>query len=76
MGRQFFTCCKRCGKMILLTQKANGEWVPCDPEVYTFEPAGGPSTFITPEGERVRGRMTREGDRHFGYQLHRRTCTA
>lgn len=76
MAEQFFTQCKFCGKQILMTRNLkNGNWIPCDPEIRKFTPGGGPNTYITPEGEMVRGCHTYGGPESYGYKRHRKDCT-
>ena len=70
---QFFAFCRRCGKQILMTyNQRKGKWIPCDPEIKRFRRAGGPETFVTPEGETCYG--VRAVDGEFGYLRHRRDC--
>ena len=71
---QFFTTCPKCGKQILMTKcQRNNLWVPCDPELFRFTPAGGPETYVTPEGNTMRGYRDRNGQ--YGYRKHgRRVC--
>ena len=76
MAEQFFTTCKFCGKQILMTRNLrNGIWIPCDPEIRKYTPGGGPNTYITAEGEIVRGGKWFGGQEAFGYKRHRKDCT-
>ena len=71
MTEQFFTTCRFCGKQILMTKNLRtNKWVACEPEIRRFRPAGGPNTYITPEGEVTRGERDRDGI--FGYKKHGR----
>ena len=46
----------------------NGVWVPCNPEILRFRPCVGADTYVTPEGDVVRG--ARDHDGMFGYKKH------
>jgi len=71
---QYFTKCRYCGHQILMTMnQQNHTWVPCDPELYRFTPSGGPMTYVTGEGDVIRGHKDRDG-KYFGYRSHRRSC--
>ena len=73
--RQFFSNCEKCGKLILMTQnQQNKMWIPCDPELYRFTPSGGPETYVTPEGNIIRGKRDRFGQ--YGYRKHKKGCIA
>ena len=77
MAEQFFTTCKFCGKQILMTKNLkSGTWVPCDPEIRHFKSGGGPNTYVTPEGELVRGQKSFAGfgADSVGYRRHRKDC--
>lgn len=75
MAEQFFTKCKFCGKQILMTKNLkNGTWIACDPEIRKYRPGGGPNTYVTAEGEIVRGSKAFGGVEAFGYRKHRRDC--
>lgn len=72
---QYFRFCRRCGKQILMTYNSRkGQWVACDPEIRRFRRAGGPETFVTPNGEVCYGVRAYDGE--IGYRKHRRDCTA
>ena len=74
MAEQFFTQCKFCGKQILMTRNLRTKtWIPCNPNIFRYRPAGGPNTYVTPEGEFVRGERDRDG--LFGYKRHGKDCT-
>lgn len=71
---QYFTKCNCCGKQILMTRnQQNRTWIPCDPQLFRFTPGGGPMTYVTGEGDVIRGERDRFG-KYFGYRAHRRTC--
>ena len=73
MDNQFYTHCRRCGRQILMTRnRQTGAWVPCDPEILRFTPAGGPETYVNTDGKYCRGKRDRNGE--FGYRRHRRDC--
>lgn len=73
MIEQYYTFCRRCGRQILMTRcKDTGRWIPCDPEIHKYKPAGGPYTYVTAEGMFRRGVRDRNGE--WGYQRHRRDC--
>lgn len=69
--------CKGCGAEIIWIPMQSGKKMPCDPALIQFwwEPEG-PETFITQEGETVRG--SRDGDAEemtdLGYIPHFVTC--
>ena len=69
--------CKGCGAEILWIRMKSGKNMPCDPALIPFWWAPeGEETFITEEGETVRG--TRDGDPEemtgIGYIPHWATC--
>lgn len=74
MGReQYFTFCKRCGKQILMTYcPEEKRWMPCNPEIKRFRRAGGPETYVTPDGKICRGERAYDGE--YGYRKHRKDC--
>lgn len=72
MMEQRYSFCRGCGAQIIWTRTANGKSMPCDPEVIFFTPAGGPETFVTPDGKTVRGKRSRDGQ--IGYISHWATC--
>lgn len=68
---QKFVFCKYCGKQVLKNwSQKEQRWIYCEPLVIWFTPAGGPETFITPEGKRERGTRAQEGGQ-IGYRTHR-----
>lgn len=73
MTNQFMTYCRRCGRHILMTRcEEDGRWVPCDPEIHRYRPAGGPETYVNVDGKYCRGVRDRDGE--VGYRRHRRDC--
>lgn len=68
-SRQFFTNCRKCGRQILMTQcLRTGAWIACDPQIFRFNPGFGYDTYVTPEGDIIRGDRDRNG--LFGYHKH------
>ncbi len=72
MIQQNFGTCRGCKRTILWTETRNNKHMPCDPEAIIFTPAGGPDTFVTPDGRVVRGKRSIEGE--IGYISHFATC--
>lgn len=72
MIQQNYGFCRGCGKQIIWTRTAAGKAMPCDPQLVSFTPGGGPETFITPYGKTERGRRSQEGQQ--GYVPHWVTC--
>ncbi len=73
MNNQNYGFCRGCGKQILWVRTTHGKGMPCNPEVICFTPAGGPETFVTPEGKVVRGKRMQHGE--IGYISHFATCS-
>ncbi len=70
---QYFGICKGCKKQILWTRTRKGKSMPVNPELIRFTPAGGPETFVTPDGDIVRGKRDSSSMR-YGYISHFGTC--
>ena len=68
-----YSTCRACGQRMLWIITARNKKMPCAPAPVRFDPAGGPETFVTPDGQVVRGRRKAHGDR-FGYISHFATC--
>ena len=72
---QFYTRCRDCGKQILMTRcEKTGQWVPCNPDIMWFTPAGGPETYVNTDGKLCRGVRNYDHSGEIGYRKHRRDC--
>lgn len=71
--KQWNGTCRGCQKPILWVKTTKGKNMPCDPEIIWFEPAGGPETFVVPDGIIVRGKKNPYGS-VAGYISHFATC--
>ena len=65
--------CRACGARILWIRTAKGKAMPCDPDRVRFRPAGGPETFVMPDGKVQRGKRGASGGA-VGYVSHFATC--
>ena len=70
--QQSWGTCKGCGQQILWTKTKAGKAMPCNPVAVYFTPAGGPETFVTPDGRVERGFQSQGGQ--LGYISHFATC--
>lgn len=69
--------CKACGKPIVFITTVAGKKMPCDAMVRAYEPdADGPYTFITGDGQTVRGRIVAapKDDSKLGRITHWASC--
>lgn len=65
--------CNSCGAEIIWVKTIAGKSMPCDAGLITFERAGGPETFVMPDGKVERGKRSPEGNLK-GYISHFATC--
>ena len=68
--------CRGCGKEIAFIKTVKGKSMPVDPDSVYFVPEGGPNTYVTIDGEVVRGREPHYADKEtqIGYVSHFATC--
>lgn len=67
--------CRECGRAVKWLTSQGGKKLLCDAAPALMKPAGGPLTYMTPEGEIRRGRKSAKGT-DVGYVSHRCTCPA
>jgi len=70
---QNYSTCKGCGANVLWLKTTAGKWMICNRPLISFEPGGGPETFVQPDGKVVRGRRKENGSAA-GYIAHWATC--
>ena len=70
---QNYSTCKGCGANVLWLQTAAGKWMICNRPLISFDPGGGPETFVQPDGKVVRGKRKECGSAS-GYITHWATC--
>ena len=73
LTNQWFGICRGCKKQILWTRTKTGKAMPLNPEAIRFTPAGGPETFVTADGNVIRGKRDGSGA-VIGYISHFATC--
>lgn len=68
--------CRGCGKEIAFLKTAAGKSMPVNPDAVYFIPAGGPNTYVRPDGSVARGRAPGAEDleKEIGYISHFATC--
>lgn len=69
--------CRACGKQITFLKTLKGKSMPVDAESVYFVPdMNGPSLYVLPDGQVVRGCEARDEDpdKHIGYISHFATC--
>ena len=75
-GLRKTSACRGCGQEIIFIKTLKGKTMPVNPDGVYFVPAGGPNTYVTLDGEVIRGREPEQGDRNtrIGYVSHFATC--
>lgn len=75
-GLRKTSTCRGCGQEIIFIKTTKGKTVPVNPDGVYFMPAGGPKTYVTIDGEVIRGRDPIFGDKGtmIGYISHFATC--
>ena len=74
------TQCRGCGADIAFIRTTAGRSMPVDPFSIVFVPAGGPNTYVMPDGSVKRGREPKSNEDQvetmIGYRSHFATCPA
>lgn len=65
--------CRFCGEKIELMRTDNRKTVPCQRDVVSFIPSGGPDTFVMDDGRVYRGERDRTG-KLTGHPKHAKYC--
>ena len=75
-GLRKTSACRGCGQEIIFIKTLKGKTMPVNPDGLYFVQAGGPNTYVTLDGEVIRGREPEPGDRNtrIGYISHFATC--